>query len=424
MTPPPERYDVVVVGAGPAGSTAAHELARRGHRVLLTEEHPRVGFPVQCAGLVSQRVLELAGTREMVLHEVRGATVWSPALRPLQVKAPDTRAYVISRSRLDFLLAERASRAGAEVRTGWKFLGLEGPVSATLPLALRFQTLPEGEVRRVEARCVVGADGVTSAVARAFRLRRPIEILPAYEVEMPFPDGDPDEVEIYLGRHVAPGLFGWWIADGGGMARVGLAVQAIRGRSAREYFDALRGQMARRWGHPLPDPVEILVAGIPVGDVPRTSGTRVLLVGDAAAQVKPVSGGGIFTGMRCAQRAAEVLHEALAQDDLGGDRLAAYDAAWRSDLGEEFRRAHYLRRVFLRLGDEELERVLQILQGTDMVRSLVAFGDIDFPSIAAGEVLRQSRSLMSLLPQAVAAYFQRDRGRVPDVGPRISRRAT
>ncbi|MHB8352617.1 MAG: FAD-dependent oxidoreductase, partial [Thermoplasmata archaeon] len=75
--------DVLVVGAGPAGSTIAYELARRGHSVTVLEEHPRVGYPVQCAGLVSRRVVELAGTDAMVLGPVHGAAVFSPALRSI-----------------------------------------------------------------------------------------------------------------------------------------------------------------------------------------------------------------------------------------------------------------------------------------------------------------------------------------------------
>lgn len=417
MTAP--DVDVVVVGAGPAGSTAAYHLAKAGRSVLLAEEHARVGFPVQCAGLVSQRVLDLSGSREMVLHEVRGATVWSPSLRPLAFKAPETRAFVLSRSGLDFVLARRAARAGVQIETGWKFTHAERDGAPDDPhgqVEVSFHTL-DGSTRTLRTRLVIGCDGVASQVARAFRLRRPVEILPAYEAEMPFPDGDPEQVEIYLGNSLSPGLFGWWVPDGQGRARVGVAVRAGTGHTARDYYQALVRQMEKRYGHPIPPPVEMVVAGIPIGALPRTSGDRVLLAGDAAAQVKPLSGGGIFTGMRCAELAAQVAGDALAQGDLSGSFLQEYDRRWRAEIGDELDKALYLRRIFLRLTDRQMDQLLQVLSERELLSSLVAFGDIDFPTIAAGKLLAQSPSLVRLFPKAVAAFLRRGEGLAPDLDP-------
>ncbi len=395
---------MVVVGAGPAGSTAAYHLARRGHSVLLTEEHRRVGFPVQCAGLVSARVLRLAGTDRMVRHVIRGANIFSPSLRRLSFSAPEPRAYVLSRSGLDQALAERAARAGAQVEPGWKFTGLKGRTSSGRP-RLTFRNV-DGEDREVQARLVVGADGVTSAVARAFRLRRPLEILPAFEAEVPWDGGEPDQVEVYLGRALAPGLFGWSVPDGGGLSRIGVAVRADTGRTARDYYRALTGQMARRAGRPVPPPVEVVVAGIPIGEVPRTEGDHVLLVGDAAGQVKPLSGGGIYTGMRAAEIAAEVAHEALARGEALGPALQEYGVRWRQELGEEFRRAWFLRRLFLRLSDEDFERLLDLLDEEGLLSSIIALGDIDFPTVTARQLLRQSPALVRYFPKALGAWFR------------------
>lgn len=409
----PERWDVVVVGAGPAGSTAAFRLAERGHRVLVVEEHPRVGQPVQCAGLVSKRVLDLAGSESMVRASVRGASVFGPGLGAVSFRAPEPRAYVIDRAALDVHLAERASRAGAEVRTSTRFdrCGEGRPDAARLRLVG-----PDGSPYEVDARLVVGADGVASAVARAFRLRRPVEILPAFEAEFPKSPGDPETVEVYLGRTFAPGLFGWWIPDGAGGARVGVAADAD-GTSARTYFDRLVDHLERRFGTRLVSPTAYLVSGIPIGHLPRTHGERVLLVGDAAAQVKPLSGGGIFTGMRCAEIAAGVADAALRADDLSAAALGRYDREWTEELGDEFRRALYLRRVFTRLGDADLDAVVGALGSAASPATIVAFGDIDFPTHVVRELLRTSPSLVRLLPKALGAWVSPGPYRAPDLDP-------
>ena len=411
-----ESADVVVVGAGPAGSTVAYELARQGHSVLLVEEHARIGRPVQCAGLVSQRVLDLAGSTSFVRRPVKGASVFSPALESVSFRATGPRAFVIDRAGLDIHLADRAARAGVTVLAGWRFEGLERPPNGTLGLRLLG---PADEPRSIAARLVVGADGVASAVARAFRLRRPVEILPAFESEFGESPGDPDTVEVYLGNDLSPGLFGWWIPDGDGGARAGVAVHAGP-VTAREYCQRLERQIARRFGRPLKAPTSYLVSGIPIGNVPRTSGDHVLLVGDAAAQVKPLSGGGIYTGMRCAQIAAEVAHRSLTSDDLSARSLAAYDAAWRAELGEEFSKALYLRRLLLRLSDSDLEKVVAALKGAGLTEVIVAFGDIDFPTGVARALLRQSPSLVRLFPKALSALVSSGGVRAPelDAGPR------
>ncbi len=408
-----ERVEVLVVGAGPAGSVLAARLAAQGHDVRVVEEHAKVGYPVQCAGLVSARALALAGTTDVVRQPVHGATVLSPSLNAISFRAPEPRAFVIDRAGLDIALADRAARSGARYETGLRFDRRMGEVEGGVRVAL---TRRDGEPVELAARLVVGADGVSSAVARAFRLRRPVEILPAFEAEFPSSPGDPDLVEVYLGLRVSPGLFGWWIPDGHGGARVGVATHAD-GTPARAYYEALLRQLEQRHGAPLRNPTGYLVSGIPIGTVPRLSGDRVLLVGDAAGQVKPLSGGGIYTGMRGAELAAEVAHAALAADDLSAARLQEYDARWRDAFGAEFDRALFLRRLFLRCTDEELEAVLTALQQAGTTETIVAFGDIDFPTHVAGKLLRQSPSLVRLFPKALGALWGGEPRRAPDLEP-------
>lgn len=409
-----ESTDVLIVGAGPAGATVAYRLAERGHRVLVVEEHPKIGEPVQCAGLVSRRVLDLAGSESFVRSPVRGASVFGPRLGSVSFKADEPRAYVIDRRGLDVHLADRAARAGAEFRTQTRFDRRLG--SSEVGVRVR---LVEGGGRsyEVSTRLVIGADGVSSAVARAFRLRRPVEVLPAFEAEFPKSPGDPDTVEVYLGRTIAPGLFGWWIPDGSGGARVGVASDAD-GTSARTYYQHLLELLARRFGGPLGSPTGYVVSGIPIGALPKTHAANCLLVGDAAAQVKPLSGGGIFTGMRCAEIAAHAAHSALERNDLSEGNLAAYDRAWRAELGDELRRALYLRRIFTRLSDRDLDAVIEALKGAGSRATIVAFGDIDFPTHVVRELLSSSPSLVRLLPKALGAWVSSGATyRVPDLEP-------
>lgn len=396
-----EEVDVLVVGAGPAGSNAAYHLARRGYDVLVIEEHDRIGYPVQCAGLVSQRVLDLAGSNRFVRRPVHGASVFGPSLGSIEFTAAEPRAYVIDRAGLDIYLADRAARAGARYSSSTRFDRARGSTNGRAHVEL---TSFGGERREIAARLVLGADGVTSAVARAYGLRRPVEILPAFEAEFATSPGDPDRVEVYLGHDFAPGLFGWWIPDGTGGARVGIAADAD-GTSARVHFERLLGHLERRFGERLSNPTAYLVSGIPIGHVPRTHADGVLLVGDAAGQVKPLSGGGIFTGMRCAEIAADVADGALRRNELSARVLSEYDRRWWGELGEEFDRALHLRRLFVRLSDTDYDRLIDVLKESNLLGTIVAFGDIDFPTHVARRLLAQSPSLLRLLPKALGAWL-------------------
>jgi digeranylgeranylglycerophospholipid reductase len=405
------HVDVLVVGAGPAGSTAAEQLARHGHSVLVIEEHARIGYPVQCAGLVSRRVLDLVKTPGVVRRPVHGASVFSPNLKSITFRAPEPRAFVIDRAGLDIALARRAEAAGAVFETETRFDGLAGTPNGTVRVKVTRHGTTAGEI---ETTALVGADGVASAVARAFRLRRPVEILPAFEAEFPESPGDPDLVEVYVGNTISPGLFGWWIPDGAGGARVGVAVNAD-GTPARVYYEHLLAQIARRFGQPLRNATNYLVSGIPIGTIPKLSGPHVVLVGDAAAQAKPLSGGGIFTGMRAAELAGNVLHAALTEGDLSAARLSRYDDLWRAEFGDEFDKAQYLRRLFLKFTDAELEAILDALRDAGTTETIVAFGDIDFPTHVVRRLLRQSPSLLRLLPKAVGALWGGEDRRAPDL---------
>jgi flavin-dependent dehydrogenase len=332
----------------------------------------------------------------------------------LHFEANETRAFVIARNRLDSYLAERAVGAGARLQTGWKFTRLRHVQGQEKERCVgEFRT--PGGIAEVSSRLIVGADGVSSSVARALGLKRPIEILPAYQTVMHFPQADQDEVEIYLSHSLAPGFFGWSIPDGEGNIRVGVAMNAQKGMTAKQGHSELLKIMGKRHGKSLPDPAEIIVGGIPIGLVPTTVTSRGLIVGDAAAQVKPLSGGGIFTGMRCSQIAAQAASSALSAPEEFSEKLQGYESLWRKELGSELEKALFFRRLFVRLTDADLDRLLDMLKESHLVSTIVAFGDIDFPTITAGALLRQSPSLARLFPKALAAFLRRRDGLVPDL---------
>ena len=391
MTP---DCDVAVVGAGPAGSRTARNLARAGLRVRLLEEHRAVGVPSHCSGLISPRTLREAEIgEEAIIHRISGAFIHTQAGSEVALGGGDTRAVAIDRVRWDETLCEQAQAAGAELVRA-RVTGIEREDHR-----VRLHTQCDGREASFTARLVVGGDGSHSRVARALGLAGPQEkvyclgvegkLRPAREARTGIPRGD-DFVHVFVGQDLAPGWFGWIIPTGEGRVRAGIGCRPGHKpiacyRRLTERFPGLFADI---------EPSRFYGGTIPLGFAPRSYGDNVLLVGDAAGQVKPFSGGGIYTGLVGARHAAAAALSAFAANDFSARTLSRYERDWKREIGRELRRSLRLRRVGLALGDAHVERVVRALSASGGLQSLaVRHGDIDYPSRV---LLRLARSAPAL----------------------------
>ncbi len=396
MTAPRFQAEVAVVGAGPAGSRTARELARRGLRVLLIEEHRQVGIPSHCSGLISPRAWELGEMAEvgLVCNRLRGAYLHVEEGPSLALGGEEVRALAIDRVAWDQGLARQAYEAGAQPLRA-RFLHAQ-PV----PGGLRLHLQRDGRDLALQVRLLVGADGVHSRVARALGLPRPREVVLALGVEARLSLPREDYVHVFVGPGLAPGWFGWAIPSGPGLARLGIGCLLGRGLPLELYRAFKEGPLAP-FG---PVREERFYGGaIPLSPAPRTYGDHVLLVGDAAGQVKPLSGGGIYTGLVAADLCAQAAWRAFQGDDLSAPSLAWYERAWRRRLGPELARSRHLRQAGLRLSHPQLAAVVQALARPRLRALALRHADIDYPSRA---LLRLALlGLPSLLPLARPAVL-------------------
>lgn len=136
---------------------------------------------------------------------------------------------------------------------------------------------------------------------------------------------------------------------------------------------------------------------IPLGHIPVTYADRLLVAGDAAGMAKPISGGGLFTGMTAGKLAAETFLEAFRSGDLSGRALSAFEYRWKAVYGRELRNSYRVRKVFVRMCDRDLDKAGARLD-TERAKAVLATGDIDFPTALAPGLLRACPSLLAIAP--------------------------
>lgn len=377
--------DVVVVGGGPVGGHLASLVAGKGYRVLILEEHEEVGKPVQCAGIFSPKVLEIVGCKDTVTNKIKGADVFSPGGRTISIHGKEDKAVVVDRERFDKAIIENAVKKGAELSLGSRVLASKLKKDYVETIVQNGK-----DTKKVMSKMIIGADGVKSNVARWFGLPGAPVILPGVQKNMSNATCEGDRVKIFIGTDVAPGFFVWMVPSGE-TTRVGLCTRF----KAVSYLERFVSTNSHAMNFLKDARLESSIAGsIPIGPVEKTHGERVMIVGDAAAQVKPTSGGGIYPGLVCARYCARTAIEALKKDDFSERFLSKYHKRWTADIGKELRKDWRLYRLFQSFTDDRMEEAFELLDNPKILRLIENKGDIDYPSKLALPMVRKEPRLL------------------------------
>jgi len=389
-------FDVIVIGAGPAGGYLAGKVAAAGYEVALVEEHREIGEPIQCGGLVTPRVFEYVDCKETIIGSVHGAELYSPSGRKLVIDGHQTQAVVVQRAMFDRAIATDAVRKGAHT-----FLGAQAQSARREDGGVEVVVDQDGEPRTLHAKILVGCDGVRSNVAKWFNILRPKKILPGFEVELTGVRGDPGLVTLFLGHDFAPGFFGW-IIPSGDTARVGLCVGE---GNAFAYLEKMLHRPEVRQYTKGAQPILYIAGGIPLGFPRRTYADNVLVVGDAACQAKATSGGGIFTALMCSDFAAQTAIQALEARDYSARVLHRYHKAWTKSIGKELRKDLAIHESFSKLTDEQFEELFDIFDNPQMLDLIEKKGDIDFPSRVGWALIKEDPRLLKYVGKALRAMI-------------------
>ena len=378
MSPSPRHFDVIVVGAGPAGSLAAKIAAQQGVSVALLEEHPQAGSPVQCAEGTSLECLAAAGielTTPITSQKINRIQIFAPNGTAVNLTSKQVEGYNLNRQFFDKALADNAEKAGAELMVNTRALGVIIENGAIVGVKAE----NNGEQLKLRSKIVIGADGHSSIIRRSAGLTRYFDdygICAQYTLRGLNID-DPTSNQIYIGKNYAPGAYAWVFPKSQEVANVGLGVRNIRNKSAIEQLDEFIKGDSRFIG------TEILgkTGGIcpATGTLDKIVENGLMLIGDAAGQLLPISGAGIHTGIVAGKIAGKVAAQAVEENNVSAEGLMEYPKLFDMDWGKRIRDSRKMLDIIEKFSDEELntlsriitqEDIVKLVNGTNVIRTI------------------------------------------------------
>ena len=349
-------YDVVVVGAGPAGSIAALTTAQAGLSTLLIEKRQEIGSPVRCAEAVGRTIDRFISLDEKwICAEIDRFSLHNPQGDYFLVP-PEEPTLVVERKIFDRELAHSAAKAGADVVVKARATSLirnNGAIAGV-------RVIVQGEPREVRARVVIGADGTESQTPRWAGLKSIPQLKNYYTAAqylMTDIDADPRTCQYHIGWSMAPGGYCWVFPKGNRQANVGL-VMWVDPKETKTAIQYLNEFVAARF--PGRSVLAQVVGGIPVTNVlPEMVTDGYMAVGDAAHQSDPLTAGGIGPGMIGGHLAGEVAVEGIQRGDVSRKFLKKYEERWDAEFGKLYRHLYHLRQTVIKIPEEKLSRMIQ-----------------------------------------------------------------
>lgn len=391
------EYDIGIIGGGPIGGFVAGKIAAKNFNVAVFEKNREIGIPLNCAGLVTPRVFDFIdiSKNKVVQNTIKGANINSPSGKILTIGGDKVHAVVIDRIIFDKEIMKKSEKKGAEL-----FLNNNVLSAQKVNSYIEIKTS-----KNIDAKCklIIGADGPYSIIRNKFAFPHPLECLKGFGAEVINTNLNPNFIEIFVGNNIAPGFFAWIIPTNknGSEARIGLCINQNSSYSPKYYLsNFLKNKKSQKFFENIK--IKKCIGGvIPLGALKKTYISNVMLVGDSAAQVKPTSGGGIYTGILCGNHCSNVAIEALEKNIFISQFLKKYHKKWTADIGKELFLGMKFRNIFKSLSDKEFDKYIEKFSDSKLVEIISKYGDIDYPSKLIRPLLLKAPALLKFLPNII-----------------------
>jgi digeranylgeranylglycerophospholipid reductase len=388
------KFDCVIVGAGPAGSVTARFAAELGVNVLIIERRQEIGVPVLCGEGVSKKIDEwkMLDGKRWIASKMDGARIYSPNKTCVTLSAElagNETGYVIYRDIFDQELARQAAKAGAKIMMNTQALELLYKEKKIIGVKAKHFD----EDLEIKADIVVGADGVESKVGKWAGINttlKPVDLETCCQYTLTNVECKDAYCDFYLGKNIAPGGYIWVFPKGNSTANVGIGILASQSESgmAKKLLDNFIAKDKRlKDGQPL----RFLAGAVPVANPVDTVRDNLILVGDAARQVDPITGGGLTHCLEGGKIAGQTIGMALEKQKFDKKTLLVYEDSWKKAFGKKLKRNYMVKEILLDMEDKTLNMLADSLKD-------VKFDEISTLGLLKALVIKHPTLLIKLRP--------------------------
>lgn len=377
-----KTFDVCIIGGSLAGNYLSYLLSHTSLQVAVIEEHEKIGQPLQCAGIISQKLTKLINIpSEIILNRVTTARVVSPSGKYIDL-AGEEKPYIIDRVALDKYYYKKAKTS----ENITYFLGEKYKQFAYKEPNGQSNVIITTSKRKISTKLLVGCDGPFSAVARDMGIKNRNIYASQIRIEMQFSE---DQALMYFDPHWKE-LFGWVVPEGNGICRVGLASAENPAENFRRFLKILSINPEKQ--------IDKQGGAIPYGLMNQCAFDRVLLIGDSAGQVKATTGGGIIMLLTAAKIAALCIKKCFKQQNFSENFIRNhYENLCRASLGKELKLHYLIRIIFEQFNESDFDTFFQIIKSTNIENIISLYGDMDFPRQLVIKLLSNSHVIRFLL---------------------------
>ncbi|MBI5061356.1 MAG: NAD(P)/FAD-dependent oxidoreductase [Candidatus Aenigmarchaeota archaeon] len=380
-----DNYDVIVAGCGPAGSSVAKTCADLGLDVVVLDRSNEIGTPKRCGEGLSANSVKRLGFKipaKCIAQKIHGAFVYAPNGKNIEIKFKGTEGFILERKVFDKWLAAEAASAGASIYSKARISDLiKGSAAMKKSDSITEQIFSDNYVCGVDVetsegkfkiygKIVVASDGVESMLLRKAGIKSsksPKLVDSGFQYEMAgIQLCDPHMIELFFGNQIAKRGYCWIFPKGKDTANVGVGISgAGQGKTAKDYLDDfIDSRPELRNGSIL----EVNGGSIPVGGFMKNMvADGIIGVGDSVNQVNPIHGGGIAESITAGRIASRVIKSAVDEGDYSAKFLDKYNKVWWKERGNSLQKVEKVREVMENLNDDQMNDLVDILSGEDLM---------------------------------------------------------
>lgn len=370
-------FDIIIVGGGPSGLSAASFLTDYGYNVALFDRNNVIGEDVVCSGVISNDVFDRYDLpKSSIVAKLQDAELVSPYGSLIEYSHTSQTVSVVDRHKFDYELFKTARNKGSSVYTGSTVKSVK-----INDRDVHIEVQADNEIKIFKSKIVVLATGVRFNLHSKLGFGKPKKILKAIQVEID--EILNDKLKLFWGSRYSDGFFGWSIPLDDGRTRVGVMTEGSSKEGIRNLLGELDYDAEKHNGC-----INYKQRGISFGSISKSYSNRIIAIGESAGLVKTTTGGGIFYGILSAEIACEVIDKAFSTNDFTDNTLCEYETGWKDAIGNEIKYGQYFHNFFSRLSDDSIDELFHAVSKDGLLDYISRRGNFDWHSGTVVKILK------------------------------------